>query len=1051
MFKKVEAWIDLIAMERRILKFWDEEKAFESLREKRAGGKPWSFQDGPITANNPMGVHHAWGRTLKDVYQRYHAMNGHELRYQNGFDCQGLWVEVEVEKALGFKNKRDIEAYGIENFIEKCKQRVLTFSKIQTDESVRLGYWMDWNNSYYTMSDENNYMIWLFLRKCHDRGLIYKGRDVMPWCARCGTGISQHEMQEGYEEVADDAVVIRFPLLDRENTSLLVWTTTPWTLSSNVAAAVHDELTYVEIERQGAVEILAEGRVEAVFGDSGYRILNRIKGHELLGLRYRGPYDELPAQDVARDVHRVVHWDEVSAGDGTGIVHIAPGCGKEDHDLGLSSGLPAIAPIDEMGVFDEGFGWLTGRQAGDVAHAVIDDLARKGILVKAEKYVHSYPHCWRCGKALLFRLVDEWYISMDEWRHEIMEIVNRITWIPSYGKDLELDWLRNMRDWMISKKRYWGLALPIWVCGSCGRFSVISGKEELRSRAAEGWEQFEGHSPHRPWIDRVKIRCDQCGGLASRIEDVGNPWLDAGIVPYSTMGYGSDRTYWNRWFPADLVLECFPGQFRNWFYSLLAMSTMMEGREPFKTLVGHALVRDEHGEEMHKSKGNAIWFSEAVEEMGADVMRWIFCSHDPLKNLNFGFSEGKDVRGKFFNRLWNVYAFFTNYARIVSFRPEAATAPINERSRLDRWILSNLQILIMNTRKSYEAYDAKSVSRHVEEFVDELSNWYIRLSRRRFWRGNDDADSRMAYQTLYECLDALVRIVAPIIPFLTEEMHQNLGRTIGPDAPVSVHHLDYPVVRGELVDQKLSDEMKVAMRLTSLALAARETAGIRVRQPLRTLYVIPGDALEAQIAREYTDMLITNVNVREVSVLEQGALLPMTFVLKPQFKKLGPRFGKRAKDIAALIATLDPAEVRTDLETSGKVKIQLEGDMIFLESGELEVESHAPDYLVTLVDGGSTLALDITMDPDLELEGLMRDLVRHLQVLRRDAGLEIEDHIRLIYAEPSERIAVIMERWADYLKEELLCDGIQAGEPGAGWSNLEVRGERMRVAISKAD
>ncbi|HUW97213.1 MAG TPA: class I tRNA ligase family protein, partial [Anaerolineae bacterium] len=546
MFLEVPSKVDFPALERRILRWWDETDAFHKLVEKNRDNKRWSFIDGPITANNPMGVHHAWGRTYKDLFHRYQAMQGHEIRYQNGFDGQGLWIEVEVERELGFTSKRDIERYGIAHFVEKCKERVRKFADIQTQQSIRLGYWMDWDNSYHTMSDENNYTIWLFLKGCHDRGWIYKGRDVLPWCPRCSTAISEHEIvTEGYQELTHPAVTLRFPLVGREKEALLVWTTTPWTLSSNVGAAVHPQVQYVKVKQNGEYFYLAREAVSTLNGP--YEVLEELSGADMEGWTYHGPYDELPPLQGVE--HRVILWEEVSETEGTGIVHIAPGCGKEDFELGKEYGLAAIAPLDEFGVFLPRFDWLTGLHVADSAEAIFEDLRKKGLLYKVEDYTHRYPVCWRCQSELVFRLVDEWYIYMDELRYQIMDVVRQIRWIPEFGLERELDWLRNMDDWMISKKRYWGLALPIYDC-ECGHFEVIGSEDELKERAVEGWDEFEGHSPHRPWIDAVQIRCPECGKLVSRIPDVGNPWLDAGIVALSTLNYRHDREYWEKWYPA---------------------------------------------------------------------------------------------------------------------------------------------------------------------------------------------------------------------------------------------------------------------------------------------------------------------------------------------------------------------------------------------------------------------------------------------------------------------------------------------------------------------
>ncbi|HYN98280.1 MAG TPA: class I tRNA ligase family protein, partial [Actinomycetota bacterium] len=555
-----------VAGEHEVLEFWESSQAFDKLRAKTAGKPKWSFLDGPITANGFMGVHHAWGRTYKDAFQRYFAMAGHELRWQQGFDCQGLWVEVQVERDLGFKSKRDIEEYGIEEFIQRCKERVWKYSAIQTKQSIRLGMWSDWPNSYFTMSDENNYTIWSFLKRCHERGLIYKDLDAMPWCPRCGTGISEQERKEGYKVVTDTAVYVKFPLRpagagegltadgsagstlknrDWPSESLLIWTTTPWTLPANVAAAVNPDLTYAKVKVGDDLVWVSKGSVAKLGKDA--EVVSEASGAGLVGRQYRGPFDEIPAAGKAVEAHRVIAWDEVADTEGTGIVHIATGCGKEDFDLGKTEGLPIVMPIDESGVYFDGFGFLTGRKASEVADDVIANLTGNGLLFNKERYQHDYPHCWRCGTALLFRAVDEWYIDMG-WRDEIKANVRKARWIPEYGEDLELDWLGNMGDWMISKKRYWGLALPIFQCDDrgCGWFDVIGGREELKERSVEGWEEFVGdpanpNTPHRPHVDKVKIRCEQCDCTASRILDVGNPWLDAGIVPYSTVGYNTDR------------------------------------------------------------------------------------------------------------------------------------------------------------------------------------------------------------------------------------------------------------------------------------------------------------------------------------------------------------------------------------------------------------------------------------------------------------------------------------------------------------------------------
>ncbi|MGQ9708060.1 MAG: isoleucine--tRNA ligase [bacterium] len=896
-FKPVGPQPDYQDIQRRMLLFWKEGRHFYRLMERNQGGPKFRFLDGPITANGPMGVHHAWGRTYKDLFQRYKAMLGFDQRFQNGFDCQGLWVEVEVEKELGFRSKRDIERFGIDRFVEKCKERVRRFSQLQTEQSILIGQWMDWPNSYYTMSDENNYSIWFFLKRCHERGLIYEGTDVMPWCARCGTAISDMEIAaEGYRELTHPAVFVRFPVIGSDE-YLLVWTTTPWTLTSNTGAAIHPDLVYVRAKKDGVVYILAKGLLKVL--GPGVEVLEEMQGEKLLGLKYRGPFDELPVQNGIE--HRVVAWSEVSANEGTGIVHIAPGCGKEDFLLGKEQGLAVLAPLLEDGTFKDGFDWLTGKEAKGLSNEIFENLRGKGLLFRVEDYTHRYPVCWRCGEELVFRLVDEWFIAVDPLREAIMNSARQVRWIPEFGLDRELDWLSNMSDWCISKKRYWGLALPIYKC-NCGWFDVIGSAKELQERAVVGWEKFAGHTPHRPWVDEVKIRCLKCGSLVPRIRDVGNPWLDAGIVPFSTTGYLTDRQYWQEWFPFDFITESFPGQFRNWFYAILAMSTVLESCAPFRTVLGYATMKAEDGREMHKSWGNAIEVEEAVAKMGADVMRWVFCRHNPVQNLLFGFKVGEEVKRKLLT-LWNVYSFFVTYANIDSINPCRLDVTPRDLTLLDRWILSRLNSLVSHARKRLDDYDCSAVAGAVEGFIDELSTWYVRRNRRRFWKSAEDRDKAAAYYSLYTCLVTLVKLLAPFMPFLTEEIYQNLVRSCDPDAPDSVHLCRYPEPDAGLIDPQLEGEMNSVRSLVSLGHAVREKAQIKVRQPLARMLVGLKPAAEKCRLEPYQEIIKEELNVREVQFL-------------------------RAKDMAACSERLvneENGEFIVGLDTSLSRELEFEG------------------------------------------------------------------------------------------------------------------------------
>ncbi len=1112
MFKEVPPTVDFPKLEHKILKFWAETNAFKKRVALNMGKKPWSFMDGPITANNPMGVHHAWGRTYKDLFQRFKAMQGHELRYQNGFDCQGLWIEVEVERELGFKSKRDIEAYGIAEFVKKCKQRALRYAAIQTEQSIRLGYWMDWNDpdllryladclenpsqivtikganglitdtvekivgrlgspeiggSYFTFSDENNYMIWRMLKKCYEKGWIYKGRDVMPWCPRCSTALSEHEIvTEGYRELTHPGLTLKFPLKGREKESLLVWTTTPWTLTSNVAAAVHPDITYVKIKYNDEYLYLGKPALERTLPKGSYEILEEIKGCDMEGWAYDGPFDELPAEkdSGAVNAHRIILWDEVSEEEGTCIVHIAPGCGKEDLELGKIYNLPIVAPLNEFGVFIEGFGKFTGMHVYDSAEPVIEDLKRKGLLFKVEDYVHRYPVCWRCGSELVFRLVDEWFISMGEklgkpleeiteeeksrnLRYQIMEVAKRVRWIPEYGLQQEMDWLQNMEDWMISKKRYWGLALPIWECPKCGGFEVIGGEEELKARAVEGWEIFEGHTPHRPWVDAVKIKCSKCGTLMSRIPDVGNPWLDAGIVSYSTLRYRYDRDYWRKWFPADLVCESLPGQFRNWFYAMLAMSTIMEGEAPFKVCFGHGLVLGEDGREMHKSWGNAIWFDEAVETMGADVMRWMYCTNKPETNLLFGYKRADEIKRRFLIPLWNIYSFFVTYANLDEWTPRNAV-PYEALSLLDKWLLSKLNMLIKDVTRYLDDYNPYDAAISIEKFVDELSTWYIRRSRRRFWKSERDDDKNAAYTTLYTCITTLIKILAPFIPFLTEEIYQNIVRSVDPNAPESVHHNDWPVADERMIDRDLMTDMDLTIKVCSLGRSARSKSGIKLRQPLAEAKIVADEEIIRRIEK-FRGLIIEELNVKNISLTTDRNEL-IEHVIKPIPEALGRKYGKLFPKIQEAISQINPEEAIASLESKGHLNLIIENENIMILPEEIKIVTQPRSGYSISEEEGIIVGVNIAIPENLKMEGLARDIVRRIQNQRKEAGFNIADQIETYY-EAGPILTSVFEDFGEYIAAETLSVFIRRGSPpeDAHSATYSLSGETLKIWLRR--
>jgi len=1096
--KKVDTKIDFIDLEHKILDFWKVNEIFKKRVELNRGRPPWRFIDGPITANNPMGVHHAWGRTLKDIFHRYKAMTGHDMRYQNGFDCQGLWVEIEVEKELGFSSKKEVEEFGIENFVKLCKERVKKYSDIMTDQSIRLGYWMDWDNSYFTMSDENNYAIWAFLKKLFNEGKIYRGVDSVPWSGRSGTSYSQMEIIEGRKLVAHDALFVQFPLKDKPNEYLLVWTTTPWTLTSNVAAAVNVNLEYVKLKAaDGLIYYFAKDnlqfqRLEKQFEDKkqwvegvpklktieqifkergGYTVEDTILGADMLGWKYEGPFDNLEAQSIPGghpfikedlkekgingiQCHIIIDGgkdkkgnDTVIAGEGTGIVHIAPGCGDIDHEIGKKIGLVDIAPLNESANFIDGFGWLTGMNAtsDESRDKIIEDLKNRNFLVMVEKYPHIYPHCWRSGDELVFRIVEEWYINMD-WRDRIKKLVDQIEWIPEWGQEREHEWLDNMSDWMISKKRFWGLALPIWTFED-DSYYVVGSKTELQELAVEGWEEFEGHTPHRPWIDKVKIKHPETGLIGTRIKDVGNPWLDAGIVPYSTLNYLGDRDFWSKWFPAEFITENFQGQFRNWFYSLLAMSTMMENKPPFEKLLGHALVKDSDGQDMHKSSGNAIWFDDAAEEMGVDVMRWMFASQNVENNLLFGYGHADEVRKKLIT-LWNSYSFFATYAAVDDFTPGSREIAEKDLTILDLWIRSKLHQLIKDSTSAYESYRVDGFMRKVNWFINDLSNWYIRRNRRRFWKSENDSDKHAAYKTLHEVLVNVMKLLAPVLPFVTEEIYQNLVRNTDSNALESVHLNDFPVVNENFIDVPLMKNVDALKKLVELGRSARNKANLKIRQPLEAILFYTDDETIAKFFIQQKSIILDELNVKSITQVKSVEEL-ISSKIKPNLANLGQKFGKDLPKIKNWLSEQSAGKLIREFDDSGGIKATIGGQQLKFTADDLIIESVSSADISAIESDGLVVGLHTKLTEDLIQEGVVRDLIRQVQIMRKNADFAVEDRIT-IFGKFEGEIQKAVNANNDYFLNETLTTEINANfQEGEYSETLSIRGIKITLGIAR--
>lgn len=964
MFKLPEKDHNFIEMEKKWLDTWYTKGLVAKYLHKNDSAKEnFSFLDGPITANNPMGVHHAWGRTYKDLWQKFHNLLGHKQRFQNGFDCQGLWVEVEVEKDLKLQSKKDIENLipgkkkeSIAKFVDLCRQRVFKYSAIQTEQSKRLGYLMDWDHSYFTMSDENNYMIWLFLKTCFDNGWIYKGHDSVPWCPRCETAISQHEMlTEDYKEVVHESIYFELPIKGRKNEYLLVWTTTPWTLPANIAVAVDRDLEYSLVEGEtGDMFWIAKDLVEKVFGKEYTRIVKTVKGEEIVGLAYEGPFDDLPAvAEVAKEnpknFHTVVSTDKnilpISTEEGTGLVHTAVSAGTEDFKLGKKLGLPMIPVIADDASYIEGLGIFTGKNAKKNPRLILDylvekDKAGENWVFKIHNYKHRYPACWRCKTELVWKVADEWYIAMDKpaslklkvkskklntnktLRERMVETAKKIQWMPEFGLDRELDWLKNMHDWLISKKnRFWGLALPIYECTKCGHFEVIGSKEELQKRAVKGWKEFEGHSPHKPYIDEVVIKCAECGTEVHRVDDVGNPWLDAGIVSFSTITehnqgeplYTKNKKEWEKWFPVDFITESFPGQFKNWFYALIAMSTVLENTNPFKTVLGFGTMLDENSKPFHKSAGNAIEFVEGANKFGADIIRWICTSHNPADNILFGEHKVNDARRRFYLILWNTYKYFIEYANQDSWSVKSYELGVKGKNILDAWISNRFIQLAKIAKDSLLRYDAKDATLEIESFVSDLSTWYIRRSRDRVGVNSENTEDKESfYETLYAVLTQLSIVLSPFMPFISEQMYTTLT------SKESVHLTEWPSSTNQ-VDKKLIHDMKIVREIAEAGHRVRKENKLKVRQPLANVNIsLPAGKklLHTEFIDDYSTMLASELNVKKI------------------------KFTSTKKDL-------------------------------------LEV------------------AYDTTLTPELKLEGEMRDLVREIQTHRKEKGLTVQDTITL--------------------------------------------------------
>lgn len=1006
--KKEQTVPNFVEMEHNILKFWKDNNCFSKLQEKNRGHKRFRFLDGPATANNRLGVHHFWGRTLKDSTIRYNALKGKDCQYQNGFDGQGLWVEVNVEKELGLNGKPEIVRYGIDKFTNKCMERVNYFANEITNQSIRMGQWMDWEHSYFTNTDENITAIWHFLKKCDEKGWIVKKNRPMAWCPRCGTSLSEHEMSSSYHEVEHMAVFVKLPVKNKDF-KIVAWTTTPWTLAANVALAVNPDFEYVVVEFEGEKILLGKDRLKVLKKD--VKILETFKGSELVGLSYETCFPELADQKFE---HKIVAWDEVDKVEGSCVVHIAPGCGAEDFELGQKLGLPEICPINEQGVMLESTGFLAGKKTTDVVDLVVDRLKNDGKLLYAHKYKHSYPFCWRCKTDLVYKLISAWFIKMDEIRPLAIKAIENVEFKPEYAKKRMIDWLSNMGDWNISRSRFYGLPLPFYVCEKCGKVHVVGSLDELKKRATKPELVESLPNLHRPWIDEIKIKCD-CGAEISRVSEVGDVWLDAGITPFSTKRYFTDKKFFEENFPSEYVCEMIE-QIKLWFYSLLIMSVVLTGKAPYEKVSTYQYVRDENGGEFHKSGGNTLEADIVADKVGADVVRYLFCSSSPTNDMRFGFSLTDEARRKLLG-FWNIYTFFNTYAcidnpDIAHFKPKES-----DLSMTDKWLLESVNKFVADSDQNYANDKTFLVVKDFEKLVDDISNFYIRSNRKRFWKSENKNDQMTAYFCLYKAIKSICQVMTPIIPFVTEYIWQNLVRDIETDEAECIMLAGFPTAVYEKSFDGILQEAAVARDVMSTAQRLRNENQIKVKQPLRTMFVAGGENT-VKILKDFEDIIKEELNVKDLKAVTDDAMFNDEF-LSVNFKKAGAVLKGDVQKLKNALAQLSEKEVREAVVgfKSGKVNIR---GFESLDSDLFNLEKKPKTDFVIAHENGNTVVLDITLDEELIVEGLYREFVRGLQVLRKEANFEIDERIYAHFNASNEKIGSMIFKFAEKIKQEVL-------------------------------
>jgi len=1046
MFKPVSPKLNVTSMEENVLKFWKQAGIFKKTVEQRKGGPEYVFYEGPPTANGKPGVHHVLARAFKDMFPRYKIMRGYHVSRRGGWDTHGLPVEIEVEKQLGFNNKQQIEEYGIAKFNELCKKSVFTYIQDWEKLTDRIAFWVDLEDAYVTYTNEYIESVWWILKNFWDKDLLFKGYKVVPYCPRCGTPLSDHEVALGYEEATDPSVFVRMPLMDQPDVSLLVWTTTPWTLPGNVAVAAHPDVDYVVVQRdnEGTPEklILAKSLVEKVFGKEEVLVLETLKGKRLKGVKYQPLFTFLPPDKPA---YYVVLGDFVTTEDGTGLVHMAPAFGAEDMDMAREHNLPVLMTVLPDGTFIPEVKPWRGVFVKDADPLIIEDLNARGLLLKSEAYTHTYPFCWRCHTPLLYYARESWYIRTSAYRDQLVALNNTINWVPEHTREGRFgNWLANNIDWALSRERYWGTPLPIWECESCKHRDGIGSIQELSEKAGRDLSDLD---LHRPFVDEVHWDCPDCGGKMTRVPDLIDVWFDSGSMPVAQWHYPfENKAKFEEQFPADYICEAVD-QTRGWFYSLHAISTLLFGEVAFKNVISLGLILDGEGQKMSKSKGNIIAPWDVLNAHGADAFRWYLYTATPPGNERRFSSElvGEVIRS-FTLTLWNVYSFFVTYANLD--KPTVTTLPI-ATSDLDRWLLSELNVLVRDVTEAYDNYDVPNATRPIEAFVEKLSTWYLRRSRRRFWKSESDSDKQAAYSTLYTALVTVAKLLAPAMPFLAEELYQNLVRSVDKDEPESVHLAEWPEVLPEMIDESLNRDMALVMRLVSLGHSARQKANRKVRQPLAEAAFSVGNASERKAVETYADLFTDELNVKHVRLLD-SATEAISHTVKPLPKQLGQKYGNKFPAIQKAILGMNAEDAAHTLLEGHSLNVQVNGESYDVLPEEVEVKALAKEGFAVAEEGPYVAALVTELTPELVQEGLAREFVRRVQDLRKTADLDVADRIELfVDASPGLRSAVETHR--DYITTETLTSRLTFGSPPEGASVVEdgFDGEKVTVGLVK--